>query len=487
MSSEVKSVLDRYPEYAATIGIEVHVQLKTESKIFCSCPNKFGQTPNTNICPVCTGHPGVLPVLNKKAVDYAIIAGLATNSTIASVCAFARKHYMYPDLPKNYQITQADDPICSAGYVPIETADGAEKHVRLVRIHMEEDAGKNTHASTSHSCVDLNRAGTPLIEIVSQPDINTPDEARMYLTRLRAIVQYLGISDANMEEGSFRADINISVKKKEAKELGTKVELKNLNSFRFIANAIEFEIERQIELLNEGKRITQESRQWDNKNNISIFMRSKEEAQDYRYFMEPDLPELHIDAAWIERLRATLPELPQIKFRRLQDAYGLSSYEADIITQDKALADFFERATDLCKSPKQVCNWMLRDLLGYMKEHKLELATIKMTPALLAELVKALDQGVINSKVTQDIFIEVMETGKSPLAVIQAKGLQQVESLDILEPIVKAIIEKNADAVAKYKAGNTKLFGFFVGQAMKETQGKANPKILNNLVQKYLI
>ncbi|MFA6527504.1 MAG: Asp-tRNA(Asn)/Glu-tRNA(Gln) amidotransferase subunit GatB [Candidatus Babeliales bacterium] len=486
MSSDVKRSLDRYPDYAATIGIEVHVQLKTESKIFCSCPNKFGQTPNTNICPVCVGHPGVLPVLNRKAVDYAIMAGLATNSHIAKKCNFARKHYMYPDLPKNYQITQADDPICCAGYVPIEEADGSEKHVRLVRIHLEEDAGKNTHASTSHSCVDLNRAGTPLIEIVSQPDMCTPEEAQMYLTRLHTIVRYLGISDANMEEGAFRADINISVKKKDATELGTKVELKNINSFRFIDNAIEFEIERQICLLNDGKKIRQESRQWDNKNNISIFMRSKEEAQDYRYFTEPDLPELHIDQAWIESLRALLPELPHVKYKRLQIDYGLSPYEADIITQDKALADFFEQTTARCKSPKQICNWILRDLLGYIKEHKLELTTIKMTPTLLAELVTSIDQGIINSKVAQDIFIEVMETGTSPLAVIKTKGLQQVESLDILEPIVKAIIEKNADAVAKYKAGNIKLFGFFVGQAMKETQGKANPKILNDLVQKYL-
>lgn len=486
MSSDVKSILDRYPDYTATIGIEVHVQLKTESKIFCSCPNKFGQTPNTNVCPVCVGHPGVLPVLNSKAVDYAIMAGLATQSHIAKKCNFARKHYMYPDLPKNYQITQADDPICSGGYVPIESADGSEKHVRLVRIHMEEDAGKNTHASTTHSCVDLNRAGTPLIEIVSEPDMNTSEEARMYLTRLRAIVQYLGISDANMEEGSFRADINISVKKKEATELGTKVELKNINSFRFIVNAIEFEIERQIELLNNNKLIRQETRQWDNKNNTSIFMRSKEEAQDYRYFTEPDLPELHIDEAWLQRLAKSLPELPQVKYKRLQNDYGLSSYEADIITQDKALADFFEETTGLCKNPKLICNWILRDLLGYMKEHKLELATIKMTPTLLAQLVQAIDQGIINNKVAQDIFIEVMETGLSPLAIITSKGLQQVEALDILEPIVKAIVEKNADAVAKYKAGNTKLFGFFIGQAMKETQGKANPKILNELVQKYL-
>lgn len=486
MTSIVKSVLDRYPEYCATIGIEVHVQLKTASKIFCSCPNKFGQTPNTNICPICVGHPGVLPVLNRRAIDFAIMAGLATKSTIAKKCGFARKHYMYPDLPKNYQITQADDPICSEGYVPVEKADGSEKHVRLVRIHLEEDAGKNLHVSKTHSCVDLNRAGTPLIEIVSYPDMETSDEARQYLTRLRTTVQYLGISDANMEEGSFRADVNISVKKRDAREFGTKVELKNINSFKFIVNALEFEIERQITLLESGQRVMQETRQWDNKSGVSIFMRSKEEAQDYRYFSEPDLPELHINEAWLDRLRTSLPELPDAKYKRLQNEYGLSAYEANIISEDKALAHYFEATNALCSSPKLLCNWILRDLLGYMKECKQDLAIIKMTPQHLAQLVRAIDKGIINSKVAQEIFIDVMTTGKLPLDIIKEKGLQQIDSTEALEPIVKNIIEKNADAVAKYKAGNLKLFGFFVGQAMKETQGKANPKLLSDLVQKYL-
>jgi len=484
--SEIKNVLEWYPAYEATIGIEVHVQLKTNSKIFCSCPNKFGTEPNTNICPVCAGHPGTLPVLNKKAVDYAIMAGLATNSTIAKKCGFARKHYMYPDLPKNYQITQADDPICSEGYVPIERADGTEKHIRLIRIHLEEDAGKNTHTSYNYSLVDLNRAGTPLIEIVSHPDISNSEEAKAYMTRLRTIVQYLGISDADMEKGSFRGDINVSVRRKGETKLGTKVELKNINSFRFVVNAIEHEIERQIEAITAGQRLIQETRQWDNKNQQSTSMRSKEEAMDYRYFTEPDLPELQIDDTWIERLSKLLPELPHHKFARFQKELGLSAYEAEILIEDKQIGDFFEETTKLCNKPKQVSNLVLRDLLGYLKEHKLELHESKITTQTLAELVSELDAGTINSKVAQEIFIDIMQTGKSPKVIIKEKDLGQIDSLDVLDEIVRKVIETNQDSVAKYKAGNTKLFGFFVGQAMKASQGKANPKILNDLIQKYL-
>jgi len=484
--SEIKNVLDRYPNYEATIGIEVHVQLKTNSKIFCSCPNKFGSEPNSNICPVCAGHPGVLPVLNKKVVDFAILAGLATNCTIAKTCGFARKHYMYPDLPKNYQITQADDPICSNGYVPIELADGTEKRIRLIRIHLEEDAGKNTHTQSHYSLVDLNRAGTPLIEIVSHPDISNSQEAKAYMTRLRTIVQYLGVSDADMEKGSFRGDINVSVRLKGETKLGTKVELKNINSFRFVVNAIEHEIERQIETINSGKKLVQETRQWDNKNQESSSMRSKEEAMDYRYFTEPDLPELHIDDAWLERLKKLLPELPHHKFVRLQKEFTLSAYEAEILVEDKTIGDFFEETNKLCNKPKQVSNWILRDLLGYLKEHKLELHESKITAQTLAELVTEIDSGTINSKVAQDIFIEIIQTGKSPKVIIQEKNLSQIDSLDILEPLVQKVIADNQESVIKYKAGNTKLFGFFVGQAMKASQGKANPKILNDLLQKYL-
>jgi aspartyl-tRNA(Asn)/glutamyl-tRNA(Gln) amidotransferase subunit B len=486
MSQEIKTILSQYPDYEATIGIEVHVQLKTKSKIFCSCPNKFGVEPNTNICPVCTGQPGTLPVLNKTVVDFAIMAGLATNSDITRTGEFARKHYMYPDLPKNYQITQDSNPICMNGSIPIELPDGSEKNINLVRMHMEEDAGKNSHTDAGYSLVDLNRAGTPLLEIVSKPDIANAFEAKAYLMRLHSIVRYLDISDANMEEGSFRADINISVKRKDAKELGTRAELKNINSFRFVGQAIEYEIERQIELVKAGQKIKQETRQWDNKNQVSISMRSKEEAQDYRYFTDPDLPVIFVDDAWIEKIRQTMPELPHHKYNRLRKVYELSEYEAETLTQERITADFFETTTKLCQKPKLVSNWMLRDLLGYLKEHKLELAHAKITPRALADLVLELDKGTINSKTAQDIFIEMMQTGKSPLIIIDEKDLKQIGSSDELEKIVLQIIASNSDQVAKYRAGNEKLFMFFVGQAMKETKGKGNPTILAELFKKHL-
>lgn len=486
MTNETKTVLDRYPAYKADIGIEVHVQLQTQSKIFCSCPNQFGAEPNTNICHVCTGHPGVLPALNKAVVDCAIMAGIATHCSINRVNEFARKHYMYPDLPKNYQITQAERPICENGHLTIQAADGKEKQVRLIRIHMEEDAGKNLHGTGGTSWVDLNRAGTPLLEIVSHPDMENSIEAKAYLTQLHTIIRYLGISQANMDEGSFRADVNISVRKKDAKEYGTKVELKNINSFRFIVNAIEHEIERQITMIQNGERIRQETRLWDNKEQKTTFMRSKEEAQDYRYFTEPDLPVIKIDDTWFERIKATVPELPYAKFSRLQSAYGLSAYEAEIITQERPHADFFEEATKLSNTPKLVCNWMLRDIFAYLKEHKLEINQIKVSPAALAELVTALDKGVINSKAAQDVFAEMMETGKSANAIIKEKGLEQIGDTAELERVVLAIIANNADNVAKYKAGNERLFPYFVGQAMKETKGKGNPAVLQELLKKHL-
>lgn len=486
MTEQTKSFLERHPDYEATIGIEVHVQLKTQSKVFCSCKNEFGSTPNTNICPVCAGHPGVLPSLNATVVDYAIMLGLATNCTITRVTDFARKHYMYPDLPKNYQITQDKNPICTEGYIPIERADGSEKHIRLVRIHMEEDAGKNLHTSQGYSLVDLNRAGTPLLEMVSYPDLSSAQEARDYLQRLRTLVQYLGISDANMEEGSFRADINISLKKKTDTVLGTKVELKNINSFKFVAQAIEHELERQYDMLVSGQRIAQETRQWDSKNQKTISMRSKEEAQDYRYFGEPDLPVLEIDDAWIERIRNLLPELPHAKLKRFQTQYGLTAYDADNLTESQLLANFFEAVAKQCSNFKMASNLILREVLGYLKEHKQELEQTKLTAAHLAELVNVLDEGTINSKVAQDVFAEVMQTGKMPKVIIQEKNLKQVEDPAILTPIIERIIAANQESVAKYKAGNTKLFMFFVGQAMKETQGKANPKVLQDLIEKLL-
>lgn len=480
------TVLEKYPTYSATIGMEVHVQLKTNSKIFCACPNRFGDQPNTNLCEICAGYPGVLPALNKQVVNFAIMAGIATNSNITQHTSFARKHYFYPDLPKNYQITQDKNPICQNGYLTITLSNGDEKKIRIERIHIEEDAGKNIHTSSNEGWVDLNRAGTPLLEIVSQPDMNNASEVRSYLMQLHAIVRYLGISEANMDQGSFRADVNVSVKKKEATQLGTKVEVKNVNSFKFICNAIDYEIERQIEKLENGERIGQETRQWDSKNHCTVFMRSKEEAQDYRYCPEPDLPDIVINDDWLATIKKNLPELPHTKFNRFLHEYKLTPYEAEIIVDDQALAHFFEATAIKANNPKAVCNWMLRDLLGYLKEHKQTLASMKISPDHLAQLVIELDKGTINGKSAQEVFAEMMISDNMPQDIIKTKGLQQIGSADELEAIVLQIIEKNPDNVAKFKAGNDRVFPFFVGEAMKATKGKGNPQLINSLLKKHL-
>lgn len=486
MSEVIKNVLEKYPDFEATIGIEVHVQLKTNSKVFCACPNKFGEEPNKNICPICSGQPGVLPVLNKKVIDFAIMLGLATNCEINKKSKFARKHYMYPDLPKNFQITQGELPICINGYVPIELSDGTEKKINLVRIHMEEDAGKAIHATQDESYIDLNRAGTPLLEIVSAPDISSSNEARAYLMRLRNIVRYLGISDANMEEGSFRGDINVSVKRKSDKELGTKIELKNINSFKFITHAIDYEIERQIELIKSGQKLKLETRLWDNQQRISIFMRSKEEAQDYRYFDEPDLPTIFISEKWLSRIRKQIPELQSQKLKRFQKDYDLNLYEAEILTNELELADFFEKTSQICKEPKQVCNWMLRNLLSYLNNNKLTLDESKIVPEKFAQLISAISQGVINTKTAQDVFLEMAQTGKDPLQIIKDQGLQQIGSQEELEKIILGVIKNNPEQVKDYLSGKDRLFAFFVGQTMKATKGKGNPKVIEELLKKYL-
>lgn len=480
----MSTILERYPDYEVVIGMEVHVQLTTHSKIFCPCPVGTAEQPNSNICAVCAGHPGVLPVLNKQVVDYAIRAGLAINATIAPISAFARKHYFYPDLPKGYQITQSDRPICSAGKLPIRLEDGSIKYIRINRIHMEDDAGKNVHAPmSSESFVDLNRAGTPLLEIVSEPDIASAYETKQYLQALHLLVRSLNICTGNMEEGAFRADTNISVRKKGA-PLGTKCELKNINSFKYIADAIEYEIERQITLLEEGGRIRQETRLWDNKNKETIVMRSKEEAADYRYFDDPDLPLLHISPEWIASVRATLPELPFAKFERFC-AQGLSPYEADIIVNDLELADYYEAVYTHTQS-KLAVNWILRNVMGYIKEHKLTFADCKVTPERLAQLVELIEKGIINSSAAQEVFEEVAATGAAPSDVVKSKGLEQIGSIDELDAIVKQVLADNPDNVAAYKAGKDKLFGFFVGVVMKQTRGKANPQIINDLLKKHL-
>jgi aspartyl-tRNA(Asn)/glutamyl-tRNA(Gln) amidotransferase subunit B len=480
------SALERYPQYEVTIGIEVHVQLNTKTKIFCTCANAIALEPNSNICQICVGHPGVLPVLNKTVVDNAILAGLATNCTINRTNFFARKHYFYPDLPKNYQITQSDTPICVEGYLPIRLEDGTEKKIRLMRIHMEEDAGKNIHAAHSpESFVDLNRTGTPLLEMVTHPDIASAYEAKAYLRALRLIVQYLGICSGNMEEGAFRADTNISVRKKGAAQLGTRCELKNINSFKFIADAIEYEIERQITTLEDGGTIRQETRLWDTKTHQTTVMRSKEEAADYRYFPDPDLPLISIDDAWLERMRSNLPELPQQKFDRFMRDCGLSAYEAEILVDDQELAAYYEAASAEHAS-KQIVNWILRDVLGYLKEYKQTLEQFKVTPQKLAMIVALVEKDTINNHAAKQVFEIVAATGQDPLAVVKEKGLEQVGATPELEAMIQELIATNPENVAEYKAGKQKIFGFFVGQAMQKTGGKGNPKIIQDLLKKHL-
>lgn len=476
------SILEKYPDYEAVIGMEVHVQLTTKTKIFCTCANEVIKDANRNICEICTGQPGPLPVLNKQVVEYAVLAGLAVNCDISKVSIFDRKHYFYPDLPKDYQITQQYQPICLNGFVPIRLADGTTKNIRLNRIHIEEDAGKNLHSGASNeSFVNLNRAGTPLLEIVSQPDLSSAEEVKAYLRELRSTMQYLNICTGNMEEGAFRADTNISVRKKGDSQLGTKCELKNINSFKFIGDAIEYEIERQIELIKEGGRVRQETRLWDSKNKTTTIMRSKEEAADYRFFQDPDLPLVEVDDTFIETMRSRLPELPYQKLERLVTKNGLSYNEAEIFVEDIELGNYYDEAAQISSS-KQIVNWILRDLLGYLKEHKVELSECKVTPAKLAAIVELLESGKINNHAAKEVFLAVAQTGAEPQTVVKEKGLEQIGSADELESILKQILAENEANVAAYKAGQTKLFGFFIGEAMKRTQGKGNPRLLKDLL-----
>lgn len=485
MASKFSSVIDHYPEYRVDIGIEVHVQLTTQTKIFCTCANGFATAPNSSICQVCTGQPGVLPRLNGQVVEYGVMAALATNSQINKRSRFDRKHYFYPDLPKNFQITQNDLPICKEGHITIRLEDGSKKNIRLIRIHMEEDAGKNIHAPGGESFVDLNRAGTPLLEMVSYPDIESSYEAKEYLQTLRRIVQYLGICTGNMEEGAFRADTNISVRKKTSTQLGTKVELKNINSFKFISDAIEHEIERQIELLESGQRVIQETRLWDTKDRQTIAMRSKEGLADYRYFHEPDLPLIQIDDEWISRIKSALPELPGDKCDRLLTQYGLTLEQAEILVEDQQLAAYFEKAHALNPS-KQTINLIVRDLLSLLKEEKTELTSCMIKPEHIAQLVKLLDTDRINNRAAQEIFKQMAKTGAMPEQLVKELGLEQVGASNELETTIKQLIADHPEQAAQYRAGQQKLFGFFVGQAMQKTQGRGNPKIIQELLKKYL-
>ena len=484
--SEKTSVLENYPNYEIDIGIEIHVQLTTKSKIFCTCKNKVTENQNSQICQICSGYPGVLPILNKDVVNKAVLMGLATNSEIAPISVFARKHYFYPDLPKNYQITQDSMPICKNGFVEIRLKDGSRKKIRLMRIHMEEDAGKNLHAAVSdESFVDLNRAGTPLLEIVTLPDIKSTEEAKEYLKTLRLIVQYLNICSGNMEEGAFRGDTNISVRKRGQKELGIRCELKNINSFKYISDAIEYEIERQITALENGEKIRQETRLWDDKNKKTIVMRSKEEAADYRYLEDPDLPLVEVSNEWKERIKAQLPELPQQKLDRFVNDIGLSEYESEILINDIQLANYFENAHKI-NSSKQIINWILRDVIGYLKEHNQSLIEFKVTPDKLAQLISLLESGKINNPTAKEVFEEIANSGKNPEDIVKDKGLEQIGSEEEIEKIILEIIKQNSEQAEQLKSGKDKLFGFFVGQAMQKTKGKGDPQIIQKLLKKHL-
>lgn len=473
-------------KYETIIGLEVHVQLATESKIFCNCSTEFGAEPNKHTCPVCLGLPGTLPVLNKKVVDYAIMAGLAMNCNINSYSKFDRKNYFYPDLPKAYQISQSDYPICENGYIEIDTEEGTKK-IGITRIHMEEDAGKLVHEGSidqaTASLVDYNRTGIPLIEIVSAPDIRTPSEARAYLTQLKQILQYIGVSDCNMEEGSLRCDANVSIRPVGQKEFGTKTELKNMNSFRAVERALEYEVERQRKILEEGGEIIQETRTWDESLNKTISMRTKEEAADYRYFPDPNLPPLNVDRDWVERIKSSLPELPREKRERFVREYALPEYDAGVLTDSRELADYFEACVKEYSDAKAVSNWIMGDFLRLLKEENLEIAEVKMTPAHLSGMLKLMDEGVISSKIAKTVFEEMFKTGKAPEQIVEEKGLKQISDAGELEEIVLKVIEANPSVVEDIKSGKDKAIGFLVGQVMKETRGKANPGMVNQIIR----
>ncbi|OGW39964.1 MAG: aspartyl/glutamyl-tRNA amidotransferase subunit B [Nitrospirae bacterium GWC2_56_14] len=473
-------------KYEAVIGLEVHAQLQTKTKIFCGCETKFGEDANTRTCPVCIGMPGVLPVLNRKAVEYIVKTGLSTHGKVSPSSRFARKNYFYPDLPKGYQISQYELPIIEGGHVEI-VIDGNVKRIGITRIHLEEDAGKNLHQSAGNaSLVDLNRAGTPLMEIVSEPDIRTAEEASEYLKKLRSILRYIEVSDADMEKGNFRCDANVSIRPVGATEFGTRAEIKNVNSFKFVQKAIEYEIKRQAQVLDEGGRVVQETRLFDSNKGVTFSMRSKEEAHDYRYFPEPDLVPIKISAEAIEEIRRSIPELPDAKRERFARDYGLPEYDADMLTQSRAMANYFEEATRLSNQPKNVSNWMMGELMRLINADGKEIDDSPIKPDRLAGLIKMIDAGVISIKIAKTVFEEMYKNGKDAETVVQEQGLVQVSDTGAIETIIDDVIKANPGQAADYKAGKDKLFGFFVGQVMKASKGKANPDVVNQLLKKKL-
>lgn len=472
-------------QYEAVIGLEVHAQLSTESKIFCSCSTKFGAEPNSQVCPICLGMPGVLPVLNKKALEYAIMAAIATNCTVHNKSRFDRKNYFYPDLPKGYQITQYEQPICTNGYLDIDL-DGKTKKIRITRIHMEEDAGKLIHEDSEHySYVDLNRTGVPLIEIVSEPDMSNAQQAVAYMKKLRSILTFIGVCDGNMEEGSLRCDANISVRPVGSKKLGTKAEIKNVNSFRFVQKAIEYEIERQISVLENGGEIVQETRLFDSSKNVTFSMRSKEEAHDYRYFPDPDLLPVILQDNTINSLRESLPELPHSRYKRFMKDHDLPQSSALILTSTKPLADYFEDSLEFCTDPKIVANWIINEVLREIGDED-EIDNFQIRPIEISKLLELVQKGSISGKIAKDVFSQMIETKKSAEQIVKEKGLEQISDEGQLESLVSSLVEKHPDEVKRFREGDKKLLGFFVGQVMKETKGKANPKLINELLRKHL-
>jgi len=476
-------------KYEAVIGLEVHAQLLTESKVFCGCSTQFGAEPNSQTCPVCLGMPGVLPVLNEKAVEFAIRMGLATHCRIAPFSRFARKNYFYPDLPKGYQISQYELPLCEEGYVDIELEDGTRKRIGIIRIHLEEDAGKSIHdpaIAGEETLVDLNRCGVPLIEIVSSPDIRSPEEAYAYLIRLKQLVTYLDICDGNMEEGSLRCDANVSVRPVGREAFGVKTEVKNMNSFRNVERALKFEIDRQIRILESGGEVVQETLLWDASANEARTMRSKEEAHDYRYFPEPDLVPMVISEEWVKEIEKGLPELPIQKKERFIKQYNLPAYDAGILTLSKELADFYEAVAEKCPDFKLVSNWVMGEVLRVLKEQKIEITDFPVSPRNFAELLNLILDKTISNNIAKTVFEEMIKTGETPRSIVDKKGLAQVSDNRIIESIVEKVLENFPEQVQQYKAGREKVFGFLVGQVMRETKGKANPQIVNQILREKL-
>ncbi len=480
-------------QYEPVIGLEVHAQLKTETKIFCSCSTRFGAAPNANTCPVCTGMPGVLPVLNRKAVTFAIRSALATNCTIARESRFDRKNYFYPDLPKGYQISQYAYPIAEHGHLTIEIEEGIElngeqkKIIGITRIHMEEDAGKLIHDSgRAKSMVDLNRTGVPLVEIVSEPDIRSASEAGAYLRKLHAILRYIDVCDGNMEQGSFRCDANISLRPVGQEKFGIRAELKNLNSFKHVEKAIQYEIQRQTYILDEGKKVVQETRLWDPVKNITKSMRGKEDAHDYRYFPDPDLVPLIVDDEWINEVRIDMPELPDARKARFMDEYALSAYDAGVLTSSRHLADYFEETAKSLKNKKLAANWVMGPVLGLIKGEENTIETLPITSAFLAELLVLLENSTINANGAKAVFEKMIDSDNSPISLVKEMGLEQVSDQSELEGIVNEVITANPNELEAYRGGKTRLFSFFMGQIMKKTRGKADPKIVTELLKKKL-